>query len=62
MLMVIKSLITSSGGGGLIPVKQLRKCASNLLSRYFREELKQRERGRGLLQEGPIRSYSVTRS
>ena len=31
-----------------------------LLSRYFREELKQRIWGRGLPQEGPIGSCSVT--
>ena len=31
-----------------------------LLSRYFREELKQRIWGRGLSQEGPIRSCLVT--
>ena len=31
-----------------------------LLSRYFREKLKQRILGRGLSLEGPIVSYSVT--
>ena len=45
--------------GVLASVKQLRKCSSDVLSRHFREELKQTVWEKGLSREGPIGSCLV---
>ena len=39
----------------LASVKQLRKCASDIVIRYFREELQQRTWGEGSVQGRPYR-------
>ena len=59
VLTVIKQLTSSVWWGVFTSAKQLRKCASNTVTRSFREELKQRVRG-GLSREDPIGSCSVT--
>lgn len=45
--------------GVLASVTQLREYSSDVLSRHFREELKQRVWEKGLSREGPIESCLV---